>query len=110
MGDQRFLSLSPPPRHFRTVLLRDTCVLPPSPPSPLPRSVRTSVANSIEILVQIARVRVVRVREPPLRDRTRSELKVANRTFPARNTDFYTVFVRLRGANQSILNLKNVGN
>jgi len=37
--------------------LRDTCVLPPSPPDscPLPRGVRTFVANLIEILVQIAR-------------------------------------------------------
>lgn len=39
----------------------------------LSRSVRTSAANSIEILVQIARALVVRVREPPLRDRARSK-------------------------------------
>jgi len=39
---------------------------------PLSRSVRTFAANSIEILVQIARALAVRVREP--RDRARSEL------------------------------------
>lgn len=100
MGDQRFLSL------FLTLSLRR--LLATSVPFLARylctftfatlfalllcrRSVRTYVANLIEILVQIARARVaVRVREPPFRDRMRFELEVTDRTFLTRNTDFYT--------------------
>lgn len=54
----------------------------------MPRSVRTSATNSIEILVQIAHG-LVRACEPPSRERAKSEPRVTDRTLLVRSTDIY---------------------
>lgn len=65
---------------------------------PLSRSVRTSAANSIEILVQIARALVV----PASRSR---EIRASPIARFGPTLPIFVAFVRLRGLNRNTLNL-----